>query len=413
MQYPYFNEISPIRQPAPGGETRTCTPDGGDFLQDIVAILTDMAVIFFDLLMYSMLFPLKTHGWLSRVWMWGGCGAILFFYFVGVYVWRIPASFAAAVFMTIPSFLLFLVLSRHKGSRFLLTFCFVDTVSLIVAFLGRYVGILFHGGSLWALLVVITLFSILLAVGHKRFRAYHVLLNTVDSGWGFMAFCTVLIYFALIFFAAYPEPMIQRPEYAPCWLIFAAVVLACYGVFLQSIHKTLQIQKQNARLEREKHLFQLIYTDALTGLSNRAAYVEQMNTLERARGAQTICCVMLDCNHFKQINDQFGHHGGDQALRCAADALRAVFSTTTAYLFRIGGDEFSVILPDCPPERVDALLAQLTAELTHTSAELGMPISMAAGYALTQPGENIEDAFIRADRNMYQNKAAFHGRATS
>lgn len=312
--------------------------------------------------------------------------------------------------MTVPSFLLFLALSRHKGSRFLLTFCFVDTVSLIVAFLGRYVGVLFHGGSVAAFLVVVVLFSALLAVGHKRLRAYHLLLENVDSGWGMMAFSTVLIYFALIFFAAYPEPMIRRPEYGPCWLTFAAVVLACYVVFLQSIRKTLHIQRQNERLEQEKHLFQLVYTDALTGLYNRAAYVEQMNVLERERGARAICCVMLDCNQFKQINDRFGHHAGDMVLRRAADALRTVFFEAAEYLFRIGGDEFAAILPDCPPERAEALLADLAAELERVSAELGIPISIAAGHACTRPGESIEDAFIRADGSMYQDKAALNGR---
>lgn len=375
-------------------------------MPDLFAVLTDVTVIFFDLLIYSMIFKLKRDTLLYRALMYGGCGVILFFYFAGVYFWEIPASLAAAVFMTVPSFLLFLTLSRHKGSRFLLTFCFVDTVSLIVAFIGRYMGILFQGGSVWTFLVVLSLFSILLVMGYKRIRAYHVLLDTVDSGWGTMAFSTVLIYFALIFFAAYPVPMVQRPEYAPCWLIFAAVVLACYVVFLQSIRKTLHIQKQNERLEGEKHLFQLVYTDALTGLYNRAAYVERVNTLERERGTRTICCVMLDCNHFKQVNDNFGHHGGDKVLRCAADAIRAVFSDTTEYLFRIGGDEFSVILPDCPPERAEALLADLTVELEHASMELEIPVSMAAGHACTRPGESIEDAFIRADANMYQNKSA-------
>ena len=375
-------------------------------MPDLFAVLTDVTVIFFDLLIYSMIFKLKRDTLLYRALMYGGCGVILFFYFAGVYFWEIPASLAAAVFMTVPCFLLFLTLSRHKGSRFLLTFCFVDTVSLIVAFIGRYMGILFQGGSVWTFLVVLSLFSILLVMGYKRIRAYHVLLDTVDSGWGTMAFSTVLIYFALIFFAAYPVPMVQRPEYAPCWLIFAAVVLACYVVFLQSIRKTLHIQKQNERLEGEKHLFQLVYTDALTGLYNRAAYVERVNTLERERGTRTICCVMLDCNHFKQVNDNFGHHGGDKVLRRAADAIRAVFSDTTEYLFRIGGDEFSVILPDCPPERAEALLADLTVELEHASMELEIPVSMAAGHACTRPGESIEDAFIRADANMYQNKSA-------
>lgn len=377
---------------------------------DIFAVLTDVAVIFFDLLFYSMIFKLKKDTLFYRALMIGGCGVILLFYFLGVYLWGIPPSLAAAGFMTVPSFLLFLALSRHKGSRFLLTFCLVDTVSLIIAFIGRYVGILFQGGSVWAFLVVVILFSTLLIVGRKRIHGYHVLLDNVDSGWGLMAFCTVLIYFAMIFFAAHPKPMIERPEYAPNWLTFAAVVLACYVVFLQSIRKTQRIEEQNQRLQREKDLFELVYTDALTGLYNRAAYVERVNTLERERGTGTVCCVMLDCNRFKQVNDRFGHHAGDMVLQRTADALRAVFTRTTRFLFRIGGDEFAVILPDCTPERAETLLAELAAALESVSDELGIPISIAGGYACTRPGESVENAFIRADAKMYQNKAAMNGR---
>ncbi len=380
--------------------------DGGIFLPDIFAVLTDVAVICLDLLIYSMIFVLKKNTPLYRTLMYGGCGVILLFYFMGVYLWEIPAALATTVFMTIPSFLLFLALSRHKGSRFLLTFCFVDTVSLMIAFLGRYVIMLFPDRSTWAFLVVVTLSTILVAVGHSRFRDYHILLDTVDSGWGAMALSTVLIYFALIFFAAYPKPIVERPEYAPCWLAFAAVVLACYGVFLQSIHKTQRIQEQNKRLEREKRLFHLVYTDALTGLYNRAAYVERLNDLEREREEEdrAICCIMLDCNHFKRINDTFGHHGGDLALRRAAEALGAVFSSSDAYLFRIGGDEFALMLRDRSPEEAEALLARLEAALEAAAAELDMPLSLAAGFAFTRPGESIENAFIRADAKMYQNK---------
>ncbi|WP_161940215.1 GGDEF domain-containing protein [Anaerotruncus rubiinfantis] len=393
-----------------GNEEKNYTFGESDFLEEIFSVLTDMAVIFFDLLIYSMIFQMKKNTLLYRMLLYIGCGVILLSYFAGVYLWEIPASLAAAIFMTVPSFLLFLGLSRHKGSRFLLTFCFVDTVTLMIAFIGRYVGILFQGGSIWAFVVIVALFLLLLASGHKHLRTYYILLDTVDSGWGMMAFCTVLIYFALIFFAAYPKPMVQRLEYAPSWLVFAAVVLACYAVFLQSIRKTLHIQRQNERLEQEKRLFQLVYLDALTGLYNRAAYVERVNTLERERehGGQAICCVMLDCNRFKQINDRFGHHAGDIALRRVADALRTVFSEVTEQLFRIGGDEFTVILQDSSPEQTEILLADLSAEMKQVSAKLDMPISVASGYAFTQQEESIENAFIRADREMYKNKAALN-----
>lgn len=247
-------------------------------------------------------------------------------------------------------------------------------------------------------------FPLLFAAGRKYFRSYHLLLEVADAGWGAMALSTVLIYFALIFFAAYPSPIIERPEYAPCWLVFAAVVLASYGVFLQSIHKTQRIQEQNERLEREKYLFEMVYIDALTGLYNRAAYVERINDLERGRSDQPVCCVMVDCNQFKRINDNFGHHSGDKALCLSADALRCVFAEKTENLFRIGGDEFAVLLMDSSPQEVKESLAKFAREMAAAGAQLGLPLSAAAGYAFTQPGESIENAFVRADRMMYENK---------
>ena len=64
-------------------------------MPDLFAVLTDVTVIFFDLLIYSMIFKLKRETLLYRALMYGGCGVILFFYFAGVYFWEIPASLAA------------------------------------------------------------------------------------------------------------------------------------------------------------------------------------------------------------------------------------------------------------------------------------------------------------------------------
>ena len=95
-----------------------------------------------------MIFKLKRETLLYRALMYSGCGVILFFYFAGVYFWKSRFSGCGRVYDG-AEFSAVLTLSRHKGSRFLLTFCFVDTVSLIVAFIGRYMGILFQGGSVW------------------------------------------------------------------------------------------------------------------------------------------------------------------------------------------------------------------------------------------------------------------------
>ena len=80
-----------------GNEEKNNTFEGRDFLEEIFAVLTDMAVILFDLLIYSMIFKMKKNTLLYRALMIGGCGVILVFYFLGVYLWGIPASLAAAI----------------------------------------------------------------------------------------------------------------------------------------------------------------------------------------------------------------------------------------------------------------------------------------------------------------------------
>lgn len=374
----------------------------------ILAIITDIVIILFDLLVYLMMFEPKRKTPLYRLAMWGGCTVILCAYILTTYLLRWPASLASAVCMSLPSFLLFLSLSKYKGSRFLMTFCFVDTVSLIIAFIGRYIGMTIPNGAAVTLMTVLILCVAVIIVSRPYLKSYHKLLEMADAGWGMMAAANVLIYFALIFFAAYPKPMVERLEYAPTWLVFASVVLGCYAVFIQSILKTKRILEQNQHLEQEQQLYKLVYVDALTGLYNRAAYTEKINEIERQRDGETLCCVMVDCNRFKQINDAYGHHMGDKALQRVAAALRTVFQRETDYLFRIGGDEFAVLLQGCPAEKVGERLDLLERELAEGSAQLQIELTVSSGCAVAAPGETIENAFIRADSHMYQHKKAFY-----
>ena len=106
-------------------------------MNEIFTILTDIEIIFFDLLLYTMLFTLKRDTKIMRTVMYAGCALIISAYFAAVYIMKFPASVSSALCMSIPSFFLFFLLSKYKGSRFILTFCFVDTVSLIIAFIGR------------------------------------------------------------------------------------------------------------------------------------------------------------------------------------------------------------------------------------------------------------------------------------
>lgn len=336
-----------------------------------------------------------------------GCILITLTYFVAVYEYRYPASLASTVIMTGPSFILFFVLSKYRDWRFVLSFCLIDTVTLILAFISRYIGSIFHGGEIAALMIVIMLCLGVTLLGGKFCKSYYELMEIVNHGWRSMAFATVFIYAAIIFFSAYPKPLMERMEYAPAWLMFAAVVISCYVVFINSILKTKQICEQNEQLKREREYFHMAYTDALTGLPNRAACVERLNEIERSRkNYRSICAIMLDMNYFKNINDELGHHKGDQALQCMAEVLIEIFHQEKEYVFRTSGDEFIVIVLEETEEQIQRKLKLVQKKAIDAGKEFQNLISVACGYDFLniEEEDTLEKAFIRADAYMYENK---------
>lgn len=380
-------------------------------MNNLVSIANDLSIIIFDLVIFTKMISLKRDTRLNRIVMYVGCTVIVSYYYIAVYVLGWAASLASMACMSIPSLILFFFLSRHKDFRFLMTFCFVDSVSLVIAFIGRYVGLMMSQGvGIVSVAVTIMLFSAILFIGKNYFKRYHDLLEVTKSGWTEMAVSTVLIYIALVFFAAYPKPLIERLEYAPVYLVFAVVVISFYVVFVKSIIKTRQIFEQNKRLEYEKKIYQIAYRDALTGLYNRASYLESVNHLEHQRSENgtpiDIICLMLDLNDLKHINDRLGHNAGDRALAGAAAALKRTFERDGVYLYRLGGDEFCVLMTEGTEQEVKDCLVQLKKELETESLNIGFPMMFAAGYALLKNDGNdtFEAALNRADKMMYENK---------
>lgn len=378
-------------------------------METILPIISDICIIFFDLTLFTRMVSLRKDTALNKAIMYIGCAVIIAVYFVVTYIIMLPASMSSFLCMSLPSLLLFFLLSKHRDSRFFLTFCFVDTISLIIAFLARYAGILLGNfGSYVSLLITIVLFSALLFFGRHHFKRYAELLEVTQVGWGSMAIATALIYLALIFFAAYPSPLVGRVEYGPVYLLFSAVIVACYVVFLQSIFKTQKIHEQNKQLQREKEIYRIAYTDALTGLYNRASFIEKINQLERASEIySSICCMVLDINDFKKVNDTSGHYVGDTTLIRFASTLQQVFEDHASCVFRMGGDEFYIILCDVSRDEVEERCTLLAKDWENRSADLEVRVSVAVGYDFyhKQAGDSIEKTFIRADKNMYADKA--------
>ncbi len=369
----------------------------------IITALSDIIVIFFDLLLYARLTVLKRDTVWMRILTYAVIAVILGGYFTATYVFELPAALSSFALMSLPSLLFFWLVSKHKGARFFVTFCFVDTVSLALAFFARAAGV--YGGTAGAVigcLVLLVVFTSIYVIGRPYFSRYRQLLDSVSGNWGLMMLATILIYVLMVFVAAYPYPMAQRPEYLPVYGMVSLTVLSFYAVFISTLFQKKRLDDANYQLIAEKRWHRIAYVDALTGIKNRIAYVERINALsaDDALHNQTVFALMFDLDGFKSINDNFGHHTGDVMLKQAAAALSAVFADESYEVFRIGGDEFAVIA-------VGEDEAQLIQQLQQVNQyDQTLAVTFSYGYSPVNFSENnaVENAFVRADAYMYKHK---------
>jgi diguanylate cyclase (GGDEF)-like protein len=162
------------------------------------------------------------------------------------------------------------------------------------------------------------------------------------------------------------------------------------------------------RDEAARELERLAATDGLTGVLNRRAWLAQaaIDLAVGTRYQQPVGVLMADLDHFKQINDNYGHAAGDGALQLFADALRAVARTGDVYC-RYGGEEFCVLMNHADGAAARAFDQRLRAWLAEAAPrQLGYPLPYSAGVALRlSDGETIEALLQRADSALYRAKA--------
>jgi diguanylate cyclase len=149
--------------------------------------------------------------------------------------------------------------------------------------------------------------------------------------------------------------------------------------------------------------------DPLTGLANRTAWnSEVQQALERrSHQSEPLALAVLDVDHFKQVNDRFGHLAGDKVLKLIADIIQRRMPPAT-FLARYGGEEFVLLLPgyDLPGARplIEELLASIQSCPFHFKGER-LPVTLSAGLACFGPDEEVADeVFERADQALYRAK---------
>ena len=156
----------------------------------------------------------------------------------------------------------------------------------------------------------------------------------------------------------------------------------------------------------------LAYKDALTGVNNKMAYDEQVTELrsKMKKGYKDFALAIVDLNDLKGINDTYGHEQGNAAIIKVCRTICDTFSHSPVY--RIGGDEFVVLLENRDYKNIDTLIQKFDEAMNHSdSTDPKENITAAIGYARCKPGDTIEQVFERADQAMYACKKNMKGEA--
>ncbi len=199
-------------------------------------------------------------------------------------------------------------------------------------------------------------------------------------------------------------------KFVLCALILPAISAVTYYI-ARIRHRMIQ---QKVELRQALAMLQEVaIRDDMTGLVNRR-HMLQLLDLQRERQARTgegFCLALIDLDHFKHINDHYGHHVGDAVLRdfalCAVSVLRQ-----TDVLARWGGEEFLLMMPHGPDDdQVLQALNRIRLQLAAMPTLPERPVTFSAGVTCHPEGESLRETLERADRALYQAKA--EGRARS
>lgn len=187
-------------------------------------------------------------------------------------------------------------------------------------------------------------------------------------------------------------------------LFVTLLIAAPFGLFVMSIMAVQRQLKERLRVLAE--------TDQLTGLANRQAFLSR--AAEKVSMHPNSTVMMIDVDHFKAVNDQYGHGVGDISLRRVGQHLTDSIRTDDI-IGRIGGEEFAVLLIDADKTTAERVSSRICQPITvHVPKDLKEDISsfdltVSVGSVMALPGQNLTELFRHADHALYRAKS--NGRA--
>jgi diguanylate cyclase (GGDEF)-like protein len=327
------------------------------------------------------------------------CGVLALFAAAGTIPVSIAlAFFAASMVSTIAAyFIVRLGLNRKlREPGMLVPQILVNgSIQLIFLFLAPNLSVLF----------LLALF-LLLSYGAIQFTPRQFIV-----GWLVYGGATGLVLFLVRGRFGYPG--VSSAEIALVWLFFFLALRQHTLVSGQVSHLRKQLTEKNRQLQVSlAKIEDLASHDYLTGVLNRRSLIGKLEAeLQRVyRTGHPFCFVMVDLDHFKEINDRFGHPVGDQVLKkvseCANKSLRALDR-----FGRLGGEEFGIILPATWLDQGMIAMERMrksVIEFDWESIQPGLRVTFSAGITTNAPGDTEETISRRADAALY--KAKHEGR---
>jgi diguanylate cyclase len=180
------------------------------------------------------------------------------------------------------------------------------------------------------------------------------------------------------------------------------------GIFSSSLKASLY-QSGLKLKEAYKRIEELAELDELTGSFNRRCIMRMLDEeiARSARSGSSCSIALIDLDHFKRVNDSYGHPTGDEVLRTFAITMFANIRSVDRF-GRYGGEEFLLVLPDMPNEgagRAMDRLRAIVADLDWSAFSPGMKVTLSAGVATLKPNETTDSFLARADTALYTAKA--------
>lgn len=243
----------------------------------------------------------------------------------------------------------------------------------------------FHG------LAFLSIFTVLI-LGIKEYKNQTLGLKIFFLGIAFLCFASIidLVRYYTVF----------SPDAMAIFFIFGIIFMG-FCLFLTFILMT----KEKFMSSIEDNVYkELAFSDILTGLYSRVKWEGDLAEVENTKDTySSILTAMIDVNDLKKVNDQFGHHAGDQMLKAVSGVLRENFQDIGS-CYRLGGDEFCVVLLNKTTEELEFILSLVDQKLGQF--DLPYSLSVAWGYATyhQEIHNTLNDVLREADDMMYESK---------